>query len=241
MWGVFCRLRRRETGKFRSPERVTFCTVAPAASCFPLVATSGALPRNSLASSATGGTSLISTAEKVTKKPLETKVSRLPFCGAFYKTNCRRASFGTLFSITVLTLQCAALRAARHFFARDACHEHFCEGFFAPPGAPHFAHGGKVGKTPLETKVSRLPFCGRFHEANCRCAPFGTLFSIAVLTLQCAACPAARHFVVRDACHGHYAQECSALRRGLLFARTKSNQKFAKTYGFGIPICRGFL
>ena len=27
----------------------------------------------------------------------------------------------------------------------------------------------------------------------------------------------------------------SALRRGLLFARTKSNQKFAKTYGFGIP------
>ena len=25
-------------------------------------------------------------------------------------------------------------------------------------GAAYFAHGGKVGKTPLETKVSRLPF-----------------------------------------------------------------------------------
>ena len=36
-------------------------TVAPAASRFPMVATSGALPRNSLASSATGGASLIST------------------------------------------------------------------------------------------------------------------------------------------------------------------------------------
>ena len=38
-------------------------------------------------------------------------------------------------------------------------------------------------------------------------APFGTLFSIAVLTVQCAACPAARHFVVRDACHEHCAKK----------------------------------
>ena len=73
--------------------------------------------------------------------------------------------------------------------------------------------------------------------------------SSAVLTLQCAACPAARHFFARDACREHCAWEfrrlraarrSSALRRGLLFARTKSNQKFAKTYGFGIPFCGGF-
>ena len=31
--------------------------------------------------------------------------------------------------------------------------------------------------------------------------------SSAVLTVQCAACPAARHFVVRDACHEHRARK----------------------------------
>jgi hypothetical protein len=39
-------------------------TVAPAASRFPLVAASGALPRNSLACTATGGASAVSTSRK---------------------------------------------------------------------------------------------------------------------------------------------------------------------------------
>jgi len=107
------------------------------------------------------------------------------------------------------------------------------------PGAGDFFAAEKVTKKPLETKVSRLPFfAGHFMKAKQVFSSFVTLFSTAVLTLQCAACPAARHFVVRDACHGRFCEESSALRRGLLFARTKSNQKFAKTYGFGIPYLR---
>ena len=69
-------------------------------------------------------------------------------------------------SSAVLTLQCAGCPPARHFVVRDACHEHCAQEYSAPAGAgsvprsgaAYFAHGGKVGKTPLETKVSRLPF-----------------------------------------------------------------------------------
>ena len=49
-------------------------------------------------------------------------------------------------------------------------------GLFPPAGGVTFSGGEKVTKKPLETKVSRLPFCERFYEANgCR-APFDTLF-----------------------------------------------------------------
>ena len=87
-------------------------------------------------------------------------------------------------SLAALTLQCAALRAARHFSSRDACHEHFCEGYSAPPGAGLFPPaGGVTFSPPKKSPKSRQNlrfwnplFCERFHETNCRRAPVGTLF-----------------------------------------------------------------
>ena len=113
-----------------------------------------------------------------------------------------------------------------------------------PAGGVTFSPPKKSPKSRLKPRFQDFLFAEVFMKAKQVFAPFGTLFSIAVLTLQCAACPAAQHFFARDTCHGHCAMEYSApagaggysaLRRGLLFARTKSNQKFAKTYGFGIP------
>ena len=118
--GEFRRLRaagRRPTPFLLFPfeREETGGTVAPAASRFPLVAASGALPRNSLASSATGGASLISTAEKVTKKPPKPAVLESLFVGAFYEAKGGVPRSVRCLSSAVLTVQCAACPAARHF------------------------------------------------------------------------------------------------------------------------------
>ena len=85
-------------------------------------------------------------------------------------------------------------------------------GLVPPAGGVTFSPPKKSPKSRLKPRFQDFLFCGAFYETNCRGAPSGTLFSIAVLTLQCAACPAAQHFVVRDACHGHRAGEFRRLR-----------------------------
>jgi len=119
----FRRCGGEETGRFRSPERVTF----------------------------SGG-------EKVTKKPLETKVSRLPLAARFYKAKGGRAPFDTLFVLSCTDTAMCRLPGGAAFRRAGCLPRTFLRGVFRAPGAPHFAHGGKVGKTPPETKVSGLPF-----------------------------------------------------------------------------------
>ena len=117
-------------------------------------------------------------------------------------------------SSAVLTVQCAACPAARHSSSRDACHGHCAGEYSAPagaglfppaggegtgkfrsPGAGDFLDAEKVTKDALETKVSRLPFfAGDFMKPMVAVRRSVRCLSSAVLTVQCAACPAARHF-----------------------------------------------
>ena len=65
----------------------------------------------------------------------------------------------------------------------------------------HFHPAKKSPKSRLKPRFQDFLFCVRFHETKGGVPLSVRCLSSAALTLQCAACPAARHFVVRDACH----------------------------------------